>query len=701
MAYDSGRGRALAFSGLGETYEFDGRSWSVLTPATNPASRCGHALAYDTARKRTVFFGGHNEYPPYQNYKDTWEWDGTNWLRLNPATEPSRRWGYGMVYDSRRGRSVLFGGFDTTSLGDTWEWDGTTWQQRSSTTAPPARWFHGMAYDSARGVTVLFGGNDGTTVFGDTWEWDGTNWTRRVPAASPPARFAPGMTYDPVRRRTLIFGGDPAQSGQPCRDDTWEWDGSSWTQRLPTTVPAARYRSGFVFDTQRAQVLMFSGNSGTPDFAGLTDTWSFDGNDWTQVTPHVVPVRGTVAYDTVRRRTVCYGGYMAATARLSDTWEWDGATWTQLKPATQPPARARSAIAFDTKRGLVVMFGGNTATALPNDTWEWNGTSWRSVSLAQSPPGRTGHAVAYDAARGDVVVQGGVGVAGPMFDTWTWDGTQWTSRSPATRPSSFAGHRMAFDSLRQRLVMFGGFDLSGKPIAETWEWDGTGWTKRTPANVPPARYDHAMAYDAARGRVVVYGGYSAQSEIYDTWEWDGIDWTQRTPPRVPRSLPGASMAYDADREVLVFFGNQTWEYAAMSQARAEPYGKGCPGTAGIPALAPRGGQRPWLGDPFTLELSNVPSALAAIVWLGASRTAWGPVPLPLDLTMVGMPGCSLLASPDVLLPVPPNGRLLLAIPSQRTLLGGAFFNQAFVLDPPVNALGLTASNGVAATIGER
>ncbi len=701
MAFDSTTGRALAFSGLGETYEWNGNQWSALTPATAPVSRCGHAMAYDSTRKRIVFFGGHNEYPPYQNYDDTWEWDGGNWIRRTPAIKPSTRWGYAMVYDVARKRCVLFGGFDSTNLDDTWEWDGSNWLERKPTTRPPARWFHGMAYDSVRNVCVLFGGNDGSQVFGDTWEWDGSNWTKRTPIASAPARFAPGMTYDPVRRRTVVFGGDPTGGGK-CLDDTWEWDGTTWSRKQPTAVPAARYRPGIAFDTTRNQVLMFSGNSGTPDFAGLTDTWSFDGTNWARLAPHVVPVRGMLAYDSARRRTICYGGYLAGTAQPSGTWEWDGTSWSERYPLTNPPARARSTIAFDRKRSTLVMFGGDAGTALLDDTWEWNGSDWRRASPTVRPAGRVGHASAYDATRNTVVIQGGVGPAGPLFDTWEWDGAKWTDSTHAIKPSSFIGHAMAFDERRQRLVMFGGFDLGGKLLTETWEWDGLAWSRRTPANSPAGRYDHALTYEALRGRGVLYGGYfGAKRELYDTWEWDGTGWSQRTVVTIPRSLPGNSMTFDADRERIVFFGNHTWEYATTSPARAELFGSGCMGSVGTPRLQPVEASRPWLGDVFEMDVTSAPSPLLAVVWLGASRTNWGVLPLPLDLTGAGMSGCSLLASPDILLPVAGKGRVALAIPAQTSLIGAMIHHQAFVADPPVNALGLVTSNGVSGRIGAR
>ena len=82
---------------------------------------------------------------------------------------PSRA-SHAMAYDSARGRTILFGGIGGSFLGDTVEWDGTTWTQRVPATSPSARTYHAMAYDSARGVTILFGGANGSYL-GDTWEF--------------------------------------------------------------------------------------------------------------------------------------------------------------------------------------------------------------------------------------------------------------------------------------------------------------------------------------------------------------------------------------------------------------------------------------------------------------------------------------------------------------------------------------------------
>ena len=71
--------------------------------------------------------------------------------------------------------------------------DGTLSAQASqgwaqvSTAGPAPRIEPAMAYDSQRGVTVLFGGDNGSNL-GDTWEWNGSTWTQlstKGPTAQP------------------------------------------------------------------------------------------------------------------------------------------------------------------------------------------------------------------------------------------------------------------------------------------------------------------------------------------------------------------------------------------------------------------------------------------------------------------------------------------------------------------------------------
>src|SRR4029077_1440766 len=92
---------------------------------------------------------------------------------------------------------------------------------------------HALAFDAARGRTVLFGGTTvaPATALNDTWEWDGTQWTQALPVASPAARSGHALGYDQARARTLLFGGT---TGAALQGDTWEWDGTAWTQTAST-----------------------------------------------------------------------------------------------------------------------------------------------------------------------------------------------------------------------------------------------------------------------------------------------------------------------------------------------------------------------------------------------------------------------------------------------------------------------------------
>jgi hypothetical protein len=457
------------------------------------------------------------------------------------ATPQARGW-HAMTYDAGRGRVVLFGGSvepretcdvaGTHICSDTWEWDGYAWADVSPATSPPGRSGHAMAYDAARGRVVLFGGrghsrgacgSSGTSC-ADTWEWDGTTWSERTPAAGPSARSDTALTYDAVRGRIVLFGGGVFDGFSPIRyRDTWEWDGKAWTERFPALRPPARSGHGLAYDAGRGRTVLFGGSSGSP--------------------------------------------------RLSDTWEWDGSAWLERTAVTAPPARQGHAMAYDPRRRAVMLFGGDGTGCRTNpagfcrDTWEWDGAGWsRRVPPAQ-PKERGFHALTFDALRGRMVLFGGMGAdnsvdacgtSGGRYcrDTWEWDGASWSERpsgeEPPPAPASPAPTMaVAYDAARGRMVHFVG--------SATWERIGGSWVLADPTASPPTRSSHALAYDAARARVVLFGGLgacgsSASTPCGDTWTWDGVTWTQATPGTAPPARYDHALAYDAARERVVLFG---------------------------------------------------------------------------------------------------------------------------------------------------
>jgi hypothetical protein len=64
------------------------------------------------------------------------------------------------------------------------------WIQLSPTNSPPARSYLAMTYDPVSGKVIAFGGFDGTRYLDDTWSFDGRSWTPppnlRLQRALPP-----------------------------------------------------------------------------------------------------------------------------------------------------------------------------------------------------------------------------------------------------------------------------------------------------------------------------------------------------------------------------------------------------------------------------------------------------------------------------------------------------------------------------------
>jgi hypothetical protein len=80
-------------------------------------------------------------------------------------------------------------------------------------------------------------------------------------------------------------------------------------------------------------------------------------------------------------------------------------------------------MAFDSGRGVTVLFGGLTAGSSNGETWEWNGSTWTSRSTTGPSP-RAGHAIAYETVRGVTLLFGGYPDDGPSAETWQYRGVQ-------------------------------------------------------------------------------------------------------------------------------------------------------------------------------------------------------------------------------------------------------------------------------------
>jgi hypothetical protein len=133
-------------------------------------------------------------------------------------------------------------------------------------------------------------------------------------------------------------------------------------------------------------------------------------------------------------------------------------------------------------------------------------------------------------------------------------------------------------------------------------------------------------------------------------------------------------------------------------AEFTPFGTGCPGSLGVPALTVT--SLPKLGSTLTLNVNNMALNLGIMI-AGLSNTlANGTIPLPLDLSSFGWPGCNLLVDPvvtDTLLGASNSATWSLPIPNVGIFLGFTLHNQAASLDPGPSSLAF--SNGGTSRIG--
>lgn len=368
------------------------------------------------------------------------------------------------------------------------------------------------------------------------------------PSPEPPVDMSPDVGADLSMDLSPDAAVDPPLDAPPADLADAPTDPSfdtptpaSWTNRTPaSTKPAGRSDFGMAYDAARARIVIFGGSSSTCPSSKCADVWEWDGATatWADRSPPTLPpvwpsgrVNHAMTYDTGRGKIVLFGGESTTCSECADTWEWDGGdgTWIDRTPSgTKPSVRYRHAMSFDAARGKAVMFGGRSGATAYQDTWEWDGAAgtWTDRTPASvNPPPRYRHAMAFDQGRARLVVFGGFDGFSVLFDdTWEWNGAAgtWTKIAPALKPSKREQHAMAFDSKRGTVVLFGGFD--GVVKQDTWEWDGAAmtWTEQTlPTGNPPARFSHAMATDVGRSAVLMFGGSAGGAGSQSSWEWRG------------------------------------------------------------------------------------------------------------------------------------------------------------------------------------
>jgi hypothetical protein len=250
--------------------------------------------------------------------------------------------------------AALVAGGDTPASDDTQEYNGSSWASTNAT-VKPAGGSHTMA--GTQTSTLLNGGN---WILATSETYDGSCWTAGTD--TPGARYSAGGFGASATSKGVVGGWSGA-----IEDDTWTWDGSSWS--AVGLIPQGRYHfqtCGIV-----TAALAISGSLVWPTHVAEVDI--FDGTSWSD-TGNNYPLsisQGAAVGST----TDCFvaGGHdqAASPAGTTDkTYTYDGSSWS-AGTAYPDDATQQASSCGVTSTSAFAMFGGKLSGSDTNLTYEW------------------------------------------------------------------------------------------------------------------------------------------------------------------------------------------------------------------------------------------------------------------------------------------------------------------------------------------
>jgi hypothetical protein len=317
-----------------------------------PGEMSNHCLVWDETNNNFVLFGGLLSRFSLAPQTNTWIYDdiGLTWTNVTPIGSPtyttSNDFYVNGCWDPGTGTVITM----MYSPNEMWSWDGTVWTELFPATMPDGGrtdYVPGfITYDRGNGNVVMYGGQDVSGGALETWIWDGTDWTEVFPSAQPPVAdvWDSNLMYDEAHGYVLLSTCAATGTGAGLFNETWTWDGTTWTQQAPVDSPPARSGHAMFYHIAGGTAILTQGlgvpGGGNQNFA---DTWAWDGTNWidlslpgpalaaglTQI-PHSY---SQMAYDRVNDIAIMYGGFSSITFPnlYGDTW---GLIWITVTPPT-------------------------------------------------------------------------------------------------------------------------------------------------------------------------------------------------------------------------------------------------------------------------------------------------------------------------------------------------------------------------------
>lgn len=384
---------AAATSSAGGSLADPGLQWvNITSQLPQPGNRSDAALAYDSTAGYVVMFGGENPYNiPVTYYSDTWTFLNGQWTNVTATagTAPSPRWGFGLADDPANGGVVLFGGGPQkgpAELNDTWVFADGQWKNITASIgpAPPPLYWGAMAYDNQTESVILFGGHTASSTYtNETWSFNGDSWTELTPVTSPPARNSESLVYDAHDGYLLMFGGQ----NESYLNDTWSYSAGDWSPIPSSTAPDPRLGAGIAYDSGLSEVVLFGGY---PANEHPLATYTYSAGTWTIENLSPGPPQSTVSdqmtYDASNQYVVLLDARFGNGA---------GSTWILNGTSAPPPPTLSVTATVTPQAGFVplhVSFTSQVSGGTPPYVVTWDfGDSSSNDSGSPAAAGNTTH----------------------------------------------------------------------------------------------------------------------------------------------------------------------------------------------------------------------------------------------------------------------------------------------------------------------
>lgn len=335
-----------------------------------------------------------------------------------------------------------------------------------------------------------------------------------------------------------------------------------WVKMNLSVKPTpGRSRHAIAYDSDQNKAVLFGGEnySGT-NSTQFRDTWTFDGNNWTNesVAGPSYRINHSMTYDSYRRKILLFGGVSTSGSRplggawwyTNDIWEYDVAskTWTNKTPSTgpSPAARESATLVYDKQNNKTILFGGYSSAYI-DDMWKWDGSAWQSIPKDYDWPPKYAHSAIFNTDRNIVQMIGPKYRVSGMDLIWEgdvlseWDGSAWPSiqgwtGSPGLSGTGSTPFLFSYDKKRSVAVLFRGgtWELNGK--TQSVSWQNVGSTEGdTPA---PVDWKASMVYHDSIEKSILVNAEGDASKPNETFSWPNDFVKYRT----PRSIVSTSIS---------------------------------------------------------------------------------------------------------------------------------------------------------------